>query len=591
MKSTLYFDYAAATPMDPAVMAAMTPYFSKQFYNPSATYLAAQGVKKDIQAARGRIANWLGARPSEIIFTAGGTEANNLAIHGVLRQYPGAKVVTSAIEHESVLQPAAQYAHQEAPVAPDGLIDLKELSALIDDQTVLVSIMYANNEVGSIQPLRHISQLVQSVRRDRQKRGVELPLYLHTDACQAAAYLDLHTARLGVDLLTLNAGKIYGPKQCGALFVSSHVRLQPNIVGGGQERNLRSGTENVAGVIGFAAALDLVQERRHDEGARLLQLQKLFIGELQKAVPNAAVNGTLKNRLPNNVHITLPGTDNERLLMELDEAGILCAAGSACSASNEESSHVLRAMGLSDAEARASLRFTMGRHTDEAAIRHVIAALAKVTLLRMYNLGIIVIMSEFQGFIDQHAQGVPEGISSETAVIAAVRPRQLNRALQPYLARPEYKGIADAYETAINMDVDPEVAGLDKLLAAAIPDQPIFPDERKFAQDIVDARKRLARPVRWTLVGFGVLWGFAAGIHGSHQSAVERELAQLSSDTQVTAHAHEEHVAGAVELAYDGLGAVMCGAAFYGIGYGYRNRVAWRVARWQVRKAYRREVR
>ncbi|HSX07579.1 MAG TPA: cysteine desulfurase family protein [Candidatus Saccharimonadales bacterium] len=382
---SLYFDYAAATPMDPQVQAAMAPFWHDKFYNPSATYLAAQAVKKDLDAARASIASWLGARPSEVIFTAGGTEANNLAIHGIMRQHPDAHVITSAIEHESVLQPARAYNYTEAPVTPPGLVDLDRLRELIDDQTVLVSIMYANNEVGTVQPIRAISQLIAAVRKDRRTRGVELPIYLHTDACQAAAYLDLHTARLGVDLLTLNAGKIYGPKQCGALFVESHVRVQPDILGGGQERNLRSGTENVAGAIGFAKALDLVQSRRHEEGVRLAALQDLFYNELKKAVPGATVNGTRKTRLPNNIHITIPGTDNERLLMQLDEAGILCAAGSACSASNEEASHVLRAMGLSDAEARASLRLTMGRHTTEEAVRHAVAALRDICAQKQSN--------------------------------------------------------------------------------------------------------------------------------------------------------------------------------------------------------------
>lgn len=374
----LYFDYAAATPMDPAVQAAMAPFWHDKFYNPSATYLAAQAVKKDLDAARASIASWLGARPSEVVFTAGGTEANNLAIHGIMRQYPDATIITSAIEHESVLRPACAYNCKEAPATPAGLVHLDKLRALIDDQTVLVSIMYANNEVGTVQPVRAVSQLIAAVRKDRRARGIASPIYLHTDACQAAAYLDLHTARLGVDLLTLNAGKIYGPKQCGALFVESHVRLQPDILGGGQERNLRSGTENVAGVVGFAKALNLVQSRRHEEGARLAALQDLFYTELEKALPRMAINGTRKTRLPNNVHITIPGADNERLLMQLDEAGILCAAGSACSASNEEASHVLRAMGLSDVEARASLRLTMGRHTTEEAVRHVAAALQAV---------------------------------------------------------------------------------------------------------------------------------------------------------------------------------------------------------------------
>jgi len=243
---------------------------------------------------------------------------------------------------------------------------------------VLVSVMYANNEVGSIQPIRQIAAELQKIRQQRRAGGNDLPLYFHTDAAQGAAYLDLHAARLGVDMLTLNAGKIYGPKQCGVLFVASHVRLQPQVLGGGQERGMRSGTENVAGAIGLAKALGLVQTRRREEGERLQTLNRLFVAELAQVLPEATLNGARKHRLPNNVHITIPGQDNERLLLELEQRGILCAAGSACSASNEEPSHVLRAMGLSDAEAQASLRFTMGRQTTEADVRRAVTELANI---------------------------------------------------------------------------------------------------------------------------------------------------------------------------------------------------------------------
>jgi len=375
----IYLDYAAATPMDPAVYAAMQPYATEQFYNPSATYLAAQRVHKDLESARAQIAYWLGARPTEIIFTAGGTEANNLAIHGVLAQFPEGTIVTTAIEHESVLAAAHKHAFHEAAVLPDGVVDVNSLLSLVNDQTVLVSVMYANNEVGTIQPIRTIAQALDTIRRERRQEGNALPLYFHTDAAQAAAYLDLHTARLGVDLLTLNAGKIYGPKQTGALYVSSSVHLAPQVLGGGQERGMRSGTENVMGVMGFAAALTLVQERRHAEAERVQNVRQLFMSELQAALPETRINGSLKHRLPNNVHITIPGADNERLIFQLDEAGILCAAGSACSADSGEPSHVLRAMGLSDDEARASLRFTLGHETTDQDIRTVVQKLKHFT--------------------------------------------------------------------------------------------------------------------------------------------------------------------------------------------------------------------
>lgn len=378
MNDFIYLDHAAATPMDPVVLEAMQPYFTERFFNPSATYWPAVQVRKDLDAARARVAHWLGARPNEVTFTAGGTEANNLAIHGVMRQYPEANLVVSAIEHESVLRPAHSYDYQEAAVNKEGVLQIDALKNLINDQTVLVSVMYANNEVGTIQPIRKIALLCEQIRQERRKAGNQLPLYLHTDAAQAAAYLDLHTARLGVDLMTINGGKIYGPKQTGVLYASSRVRLQPQVLGGGQERGVRSGTENVAGAIGLAKALDLVQERRHDESRRLQELQQQFVEQLEEQLPQAAINGSRKLRLPNNVHITLPGSDNERLLIQLDEAGILCAAGSACSASSEEPSHVLRAMGMSDDEARASLRFSMGRSTDEAAIAKTVQVLRRI---------------------------------------------------------------------------------------------------------------------------------------------------------------------------------------------------------------------
>lgn len=378
MHDPIYLDYAAATPMDPRVLAAMQPYFSELFYNPSATYMAATKVRKDLEAARTRVAGILGARPSEVVFTAGGTEANNLVIRGVMEQFPGSNVVVSAIEHESVLATAHKYHCQEAPVTAQGLIDLTVLETLINDQTTLVSVMYANNEVGSIQPIHQIALLIRAIRKQRRQHGNELPLYLHTDAAQAAAYLDLHTARLGVDFMTLNAGKVYGPKQTGALFVSSQARFKPQVFGGGQERGLRSGTENVAGAIGFAMALELVQARRGEEVKRLQTLQDLFFDLLEKTIPQVVVNGSRKHRLPNNIHITIPGSDNERVIFALDDAGILCAAGSACSASNEEPSHVLKAMGVSERDAQASLRMSMGLTTDEAAVRTAVEMLAQI---------------------------------------------------------------------------------------------------------------------------------------------------------------------------------------------------------------------
>jgi cysteine desulfurase len=379
MGSSIYLDYAAATPLDPAVLAAAQPYFADKFYNPSALYLAAKEVAGDIAAARQTVAKQVGVRPAELIFTAGGTEANNLAIRGIMSQYPDGNLVVSSIEHESVLQPARQYSCKEAPVGADGRVDIDKLVESIDDNTVLVSVMYANNEVGTIQPLKEIGERLVEIRHARVLVGNTKPLYFHADACQAGNYLTLQAHRLYLNLMTLNGGKIYGPKQSGVLWVQSGVRgvekLAPQILGGGQEYGMRSGTENVPAIMGFAKALEQTVAKSHEETKRLQGLQKQFFDLIEQQIPEAIVNGSRKHRLPNNVHITLPGQDNERLIMALDEAGIQAAAGSACSASSDEPSHVLAAMGMDEADIRASLRFTMGRGTTEGAVTKTIQVL------------------------------------------------------------------------------------------------------------------------------------------------------------------------------------------------------------------------
>ncbi len=380
----IYLDYAAATPLDSGARAAMEPYFSNKFFNPSATYLAAQQVKNELEAARAQVAKVIGARSSEVVFTAGGTEANNLAIKGIMSQYPEAEMLVSAVEHESVLAPAHRYNCKEIPVTSEGIVDMSQFEALVADKTVLISVMYANNEVGSIQPIRRITQVASKIKDARRKTGNKLPLIVHTDACQAGNYLDLHVSRLGVDMMTLNGGKIYGPKQSGVLYVASHVRVQPMIEGGGQEQNMRSGTENIAHAVGLAKALETAQARRHEVTKTMQELQRYFIETLEAAIPSAAINGSLKSRLPNNIHITLPGQDNERLIFSLDERGILAAAGSACNASNEEPSHVLRAMGVSEGDARASLRLTMGRSTTKKDVEYTVRTLADIVKSSLY---------------------------------------------------------------------------------------------------------------------------------------------------------------------------------------------------------------
>lgn len=377
-KRSIYMDHAAATPVDKKVMSAMQPYFSEVFYNPSAIYLAARGVKQDIAKARSTVAVLLGAKPNEIIFTAGGTEANNIAINGVMQRHPSTECIIAATEHESVRQAANSYKSKIADVTKDGIVALEQLQTLISPKTTLISVAYANSETGTVQPLYEIAAIVQKERLARKKAGNTLPLYFHTDASQAACYLDLNVHRLGVDMLTINGGKMYGPKQSGALFVKTGLSLSPLIFGGGQESNIRSGTENVPAIMGLSTAFQLARKDYKTESKRLQSLQKYFIDKLENTIPTIIINGSIKHRLPNNVHITIPGIDNERVLMELDERGIICATGSACSASSEEPSKALMAMGVGKQEIQSSLRFTMGKTTTKQDIDFVIQVLREI---------------------------------------------------------------------------------------------------------------------------------------------------------------------------------------------------------------------
>lgn len=377
MKDTIYLDYAAATPLDDTALRVSAGYQQDSFYNPSALYQSARYVRQAIEDARGQVADVLGTKDQEIYFTAGGTEANNLAIHGVMNQNPNAHMLVSAIEHESVLEPARQYKHDHIPVTRKGIVDLEAVVKLILPNTVLISVMYANNEVGTIQPLKRLSKIVDAVRKQRIKDGNDLPLYIHTDACQAPNYLDLHVERLGVDLMTLNGGKIYSFKQTGCLYVAKHVVLQPTIQGGGQESGIRSGTENVGGITAFATMLQKVQKKKQIESQRISILRDSLFANISQIITGISLNGDTLKRLPNNLNILIPGIDGERAVLELDELGILAATGSACTASSDEPSHVLLALGLTEDEASASLRFTLGMHTTEAEIAEAATKIAR----------------------------------------------------------------------------------------------------------------------------------------------------------------------------------------------------------------------
>lgn len=359
-ESSIYLDHAAATPMDRRVLAAMQPYFSDAFFNPSAPYAPAIAVRRDYAAAKAVIAKAIGAKPDELIMTAGATESINLAFSSI-----SGHVVTANIEHHAVLEAAKLRTATFVEADLHGRVSAAAVAAAIQPDTQLVSIALANNELGTIQPLRDIADVVRAERQARLARGDHTPIYLHSDASQGVGQLDVSVARLGVDLLTLNAAKVYGPKQMGLLWTASHVRLTPYIVGGGQERGLRSGTENVAGVIGFAKALELATEHRKHESKRLMQLRDALQTSLQASFPDAVISGNQKHRLGGHLHISFPNLDAERVLFLLENRGVFVATGSACAANKGTRSHVLTAIGLSPEIADGSLRLTLGHLSDE----------------------------------------------------------------------------------------------------------------------------------------------------------------------------------------------------------------------------------
>lgn len=378
-----YFDYAAATPLDRRVYDTMQPFVTEEFANPSSLYAAGRKARKALEEARARAARLIGAKKAEIIFTAGATESINLAIAGVLHQFPGAGAVTTSIEHDAVLATAramVSSGHELAicSVGKSGIVDAALLMSLVTDNTVLVSLMLANNEIGTIQPVADVARLVAAVRADRQSRGINLPLYLHSDASAGAVLLSLQVSRLGVDLMTINAAKIYGPKASGLLYVRAGTRLSPLTYGGGQERGLRAGSESVASAVGLVKALELVGSDQKAEVERLTELRDHLLEGFAKTTPDFLLNGHPTRRLASNINITIPGLDGETAVLYLDEAGIQLATGSACSASDDQPSHVLMAIGLSLEQASSSLRLTLGRGTTLAGCDHLIQVVSEV---------------------------------------------------------------------------------------------------------------------------------------------------------------------------------------------------------------------
>jgi cysteine desulfurase len=383
--SAIYLDHAATTPVDPDVLANMLPYFSQRFGNPSSIYEVGQDSRAAVDEARLSVARVLKCQPGEIIFTSGATESDNLALRGVAwarrlanpESVPQPHIVTTAIEHHAVLHTVAALERQgftATYVLPDerGVVDPEAVIAATRPETCLISVMYGNNEVGSIQPIREIAT-----------RARERGILFHTDAVQAAGSLPLDVDALGVDLLSLSAHKVYGPKGVGLLYVRRGTPIEYQQEGGSQEQGRRAGTENVPGIVGFGVALSKAEHWRDDYVRHCAELRDRLMNGVLAAIPGAVVNGPLDPslRLPNNLNASIPGVEGETLLLSLDMLGVAASAGSACTTGNTEPSHVLKAMGLSDERCRASLRFTVGRGNSveeiDAATAHLVESVER----------------------------------------------------------------------------------------------------------------------------------------------------------------------------------------------------------------------
>lgn len=399
MAKRIYMDYASTTPLDGRVLKAMLPYFGAKFGNPSSIHAEGVEAKKSLEAARKSVALILNARAVEIIFTGGGTESNNLAIFGICGHLmstvssvdircPQIHIVTTNIEHSSVLEPIRVLERRGAEVTyvsveSNGVVDPQKIAAALRPETVLVSVGYANNEIGTIQPVAKIGKLIKDFRnrlkpqitnhKSQTNSKSQFPKFqtpiFHSDASQAPLYLDCSVERLGVDLLTLDGHKMYGPKGVGVLYVRRSATLAPILFGGGQERGLRSTTENLPLIAGFAKALEIAAAEREKESARLTKLRDLCHSHILQNVgmTKVLINGDMKERLPNNINISIPDLDTEFALLQLDVVGIACSTKSSCLGS-EGGSYVVRALGGGEARALSTLRFTFGRQTTKKDI-------------------------------------------------------------------------------------------------------------------------------------------------------------------------------------------------------------------------------
>lgn len=378
----VYLDYASTTYLDKEVLKAMKPYFEKIYANPSSIHQEGRKAKYALYQAREKIARILNCQPTEIIFTGSGTESCNLAILGIAENFSEKKghIITSKIEHSAVLKPCQKLEKQGfkvtyLPVGREGIVKISDLEKAIQPDTFLVSIMYANNEIGTIQPISEIGKLIKKLNI---KLLAQSKIYFHTDACQAAGFLNLDVKKLGVNLLTLNGSKIYGPKGIGMLYVGQETPIKPLILGGVQEEGKRAGTENLAGILGFAKALELAQKDRKKESKRLTKLRDYLIFGIEKKIPKVVLNGHREKRLPNNVNVSILDIEGEAVLLWLDKYGILASTGSACDSQSLEPSHVILALNRPYEFAHGSLRFSLGKKTNKKDIDYLLKALPKI---------------------------------------------------------------------------------------------------------------------------------------------------------------------------------------------------------------------
>lgn len=370
----IYMDHGATTPVDPLVVDAMLPYFTEKFGNASSLHSFGQEATIALEQSRQQVAASIGAKPEEIIFTSGGTESDNLAIKGIAYRNSGKgkHIITSTIEHPAILNTCA-YLEKEGfdvtyvPADSDGIIDMDELKKAIRDDTILISVMHANNEIGTIQPISDISKLAK-----------EKSIYLHTDAVQSFGKIAVNVNELGVDMLSMSSHKIYGPKGVGALYVRKGTPLQALAHGGSHERSMRAGTENISGIVGFAKAVALADERLVDDEKHMTQLRDSLIGKVMDSIDDVELSGHPTNRLPNNVNLRFSFIEGESMLLFLDMKGIAISTGSACSSKSLEPSHVLTAIGLRPEDSHGSLRITLGKDNTQEEVDYVVDALVEV---------------------------------------------------------------------------------------------------------------------------------------------------------------------------------------------------------------------